>query len=74
MEAYVENNPINGHFATFELGSEIGYMSFENIFINGKKMKVEDADKYVCQIVFDNIYKDGRSSSVGKINKIIINN
>lgn len=118
MDAYVGNDPVNGHFAAFELGSEIGYMSFEkikvtidkeknpmsfmitigaksiryleweifdpqisavadkielkNILINDGKMKPEDADKYVCQIVFDDIYKDGRSSSTGKINELVV--
>ncbi len=118
MDAYVENNPVNGHFAAFELGSEIGYMSFENIkvtidkqrspmsffitigaksiryqkweifdpqigavadkielrniLINGEIMQEQDADKYVCQIVFDDIYKDGRSSSIGKIKELVV--
>lgn len=118
LDAYVENNPVNGQFAAFEIGSDIGYMSFENIrvnidkeknpmsffisigaksiryqkweifdpqigasankvelrniLINGETMRQSDADKYVCQIVFDDIYKDGRSSSVGKINELIV--
>ena len=118
LDAYVENNPVNGQFAAFELGSDIGYMSFENIrlnidkeknpmsffisigaksirydkweifdpqigaiaetielkkiSINGEELKETDMEKYVCQTIFDDIYKDGRSSSIGKINNLKI--
>lgn len=115
---YVTNNPVNGHFAAFEMGSDIGYLSFENVSIsidkeknpksyfltigaksirvdeweifdpqiggtinrldlknvniNGKAFSNTDYKKYICEIVFDDIYNDGKSSSVGKIKELDI--
>lgn len=116
FDTYLASDPVCGHFSVFELGSDIGKLSFENIrvtidkekhpmsyfmqigaktvrigdreifdptlggnvkkitlsgiYINGKALTEADFDKYICEINFDDIYGDGKSSSSGKIEKI----
>ena len=116
FDTYLTSDPVCGHFSVFELGSDIGKLSFENIratidkekhpmsyfmqigaktvrigdreifdptlggnvkeislsgiYINGKALTEADFDKYICEINFENIYGDGKSSSSGKIEKI----
>ena len=55
-----------------ELCSTVEEISLSNIRLNGNPFSAEDVKKYICEIRFDDIYGDGKSSSTGKIKKIII--
>lgn len=60
-----------GEFEIFDpgLSSTVENMYLKNIKVNGKK--ISDIKDYVKEIVFDDIYKDGKASAKGEIKNII---
>lgn len=55
-----------------EIGGTVKNLTIKNSAVNSKAFTSENASQYICEIVFDNIYGDGISSSHGKIEKIKI--
>lgn len=53
-----------------QIGGTVHNLTLKNVFADGNALCEDNADEYVTQIVFDDIYGDGRSSSCGKIEKL----
>ncbi len=52
------------------INSSVDELVLKNVRINGEELKSENSEKYIKEILFENLYGEGRESSAGKIKKI----
>ena len=53
------------------INSALDELVLKNIEVNGEILSSENTEKYIKEIVFDDIYAEGREKSFGKIKRII---